>query len=314
MRLSSDYIFHYKQSFDVLLLILQHGFRHSLWMEGIPYKESKQLNFTCCFCDIRPHDAEYHRKCYGNVALALKKEWGVRNGISPVRYIHETSPGVSSTYIALKNMIRGAELFRKMDIAAVIKMYLLSSMLHQKKRLVEGDLERTITNDPTVAVTLTECESQFDSFLESIPTNKGKADFIEFLSNMFERVADLHNELEIRDSFMRAYRENFTPTHGETIKDKILYDEREWRSVRSVIPIEDGSHLPVYQKACTENFLPSNYNLLFGNDDVAYIVVENQDQRGKLAEYLAQNDCLIGAETSASKIVTFDELKKIDRS
>jgi len=312
MRLSSDYIFHYKQSFEVLQLILQSGFRHNLWKEGIPYKESKQLNFICCFCDIRPRDAKYHRKCYGKVAIALKKQWGVRTGISPVRYIHERSPGVSSNYIALKNMFRGAETFRELDTAAVIKMYLLYSMLHQKKLLIEGDFEGTVANDPTDAYALTKRESQFDSFLESIPTNEGKTDFIEFLSNMFERVADLHNELEVRDSFMRAYREDFTPSHGETIKNKILYDEKEWRSVRTVMPKEDGTHLPVYQKACTDKFLPTEYNLLFGNDDVAYIVVETEKQRGDLLAHLGKNDCLIDAKTSAPKVVTFDELEKID--
>lgn len=312
IRLSSDFLFHYKQSFDILLLILKDGFRHNLWTEGIPYKNSKQLNFMSCFCDIRPRDAGYHRQCYGNVAIALKKDWGIRNGISPVRYVHEGSHGVSSNYIALKNMFRKAETFREIDITVTIKMYLLFSMLHQRGRLFEGDIDRSIETDGSLINDLEKAEVQFDSFLKSISATKGGTDFIEFLSNMFERVADLHNELENRDSFMRAYCEDFSPAHGDLIKDKILYDEREWRSVKTVAHIPDGSHLPIYRQACSQKFLPKEYNLTFDNDDVAFIVVENIEHRDLLIDYLKVNECLIDAEASISKIVSFDDLKSID--
>lgn len=105
-RLSSDNLYHFKSNVSVLKSILTYGFRHSLWPETIPYKKSEQNKFMVCFCDIRIEDANYHRQTYGHNAIVLTKEWGKKNGISPVRYIHENSPGILPNYIKSKNRFR----------------------------------------------------------------------------------------------------------------------------------------------------------------------------------------------------------------
>jgi hypothetical protein len=50
--LSSNYLYHYKKDVSVIKLILKKGFRYNIWEENAIFRESKQLNFMVCFCDI----------------------------------------------------------------------------------------------------------------------------------------------------------------------------------------------------------------------------------------------------------------------
>ncbi len=44
-----------------------------------------------CFCDILEKDSKKHSDLYGKYALVMKKEWALKNNISPVTYIHNNS-------------------------------------------------------------------------------------------------------------------------------------------------------------------------------------------------------------------------------
>ena len=105
-RISSDFLFHYKQDINVVKLILEHGFRYSMWDEKVIFRDSVQQNFVVCFCDILADQADYHKLCYGNIAFVLTKEWGIKNDISPIRYIHKSSLGSKENYIKIKNLNR----------------------------------------------------------------------------------------------------------------------------------------------------------------------------------------------------------------
>lgn len=103
-RLSSDSLYTYS-SFENIKLILENGLRHSLNTEKYPYKEFEHKNFIVSFCDILPTQVEYHRSIYGKYGIALSKEWGIRNGVTPVRYIHENSRGAQEKYTKLKRYL-----------------------------------------------------------------------------------------------------------------------------------------------------------------------------------------------------------------
>lgn len=105
-RLSSDFLYHYKRDINDVKLILQYGFQHNMWDEKVIFRDSVQQNFIVCFCDILANQAEYHRKCCGDLSIVLAKEWGIKNNISPVRYVHKSSIGQFPDYIKAKNINR----------------------------------------------------------------------------------------------------------------------------------------------------------------------------------------------------------------
>lgn len=306
-RLSSDFLFHYKHDLSVLKLILQYGFRHSLWSESLPYRMSQQQNFMCCFCDILPSQAGAHRKCYGSYALALTKEWGIRNRVSPVRYIHQNSPGMTADYIALKAMMREATAGRADGIDGLLQRYLVECLMDDAKLLREGSVDKALAADPSVLNRLNDIVLAYNLFLNSL-SEEGQLSFRIFLHSMFNHVIKLHNEVEVRDAFCRAYEGDFEhPTSG-VFPAKILYDEREWRSVRSIEEKPDGSHIALFQNAVIAKFLPPEFNLKFQDDDVVFIIVETEEEKLSLKAFIDDTPCLVDATRSASKIRTFVEL------
>ena len=311
MRLSSDFLFHYKGDFDVVKLILQHGFRHNMWQESLPYNGAKQENFCCSFCDILPEQSAFHQQVYGDYAIALKKEWGIREDISPVRYIHERSPGMTDAYIALKNLNRVSAEARKDGIATHITTYLLSSVLMDKGLLPNGNLQKTLAAAPLFSPLLGQVAAVdhiFNEFVESLSSEDRKLEFFNYLNSLMNRIIELHNELELRDSFLRAYSEDFTHPRSGHFPSKVLYDEREWRSKRTINERPDGSHASEYAQAIKDGFLPPSYNLTFGNDDLEYIIVRTDEEKNLLLEFLRGTTCLVDAIATESKITTFAAL------
>jgi hypothetical protein len=164
-RLSSDLLFHYT-NLDAICPILQGGFRHGLSKkESLPHPLRQwQMNFNCCFCDLLPEQAGEHQRRYGDHALALTKDWGIANEISPVRYIHERSPGMKSSYLSLENLFRSSrDIPNNAEVAVqdltpeekqakqnVRRMhgYLLLSLLYDEKLVQSGDFEAALRENP----------------------------------------------------------------------------------------------------------------------------------------------------------------------
>ena len=296
-RLSSDNLYHFKQNPRVVESILSNGFRHNLWPEMIPYKTSEQHNFLVCFCDIKIEEATYHRSVYGNNALVLTKDWGMRNGVSPVRYVHEESPGLSASYIRMKNR------FREMRGAAEDHPDTLTMHYAIQARLQQEGL---LTHD-TLAVDIVALGSRWDveeeKFTAIFDAIKGTANYTElaaYLRSLTARIADLHNELERRDALMRVYKGDFSTTTGGTIKDKILYDEREWRSVK----FPDKAD---YVQGVTNKHLPPKYNLTFTDADILAILCQDQQTLDSLKSYIESNTILTDKDKTIAKLRLIDE-------
>jgi len=308
-RLSSDLLFHYKRDFDVLKLILQYGFRHSLWRESLPFGGSKQLNFMCCFCDILPAQASAHKMCYGEYAIALTKEWGIRNGISPVRYVHSSSPGMNAKYTELKKMHRHASDFRSVGHSEYFKMYLIPSLLLDEGKLKGGSYVQTLRADPSLLATAINLEKEFDDLSADLSDSQ-RLIFYKALNVMLNRISELHNELESRDAFVRAYQEDFIHPESGLFPDKVLYDEREWRSIRMIEEKKDGSHKAAFTTALESKFLPPDYNLTFSEADLVHIVVKTDAEKVEIINFISRETCKITSSVAASKICTFAELEQ----
>jgi len=305
-RLSSDYLFHYKADFEVVKAILQNGFRHSLWSESLPYKHYEQHNFLCSFCDILPWQASYHRKCYGQYAIALTKEWGIRSGISPVRYLHDGSPGVSDEYIALKNLNRKAGEERNNGIVTYLQAYLLMSKMQDDGVLKLG-VGTTLLEDLCFESKQAEEIATFNTFVSGLPNDDSRLCFYNYLNVFLNRIIKLNNELEKRDAFCRVYKGDFEHPISGLTPGKILYDEREWRSIRMIEESIDGSHVKKREMAHRDKFLPPEFNLKFTDDDLQYIIVENDSEISDIQRFIETNVCLVSPSARA-KIVTFESL------
>jgi hypothetical protein len=65
------------------------------------------------FCDLtimQLSTDSIHRKSFGEFGIGLKKDWGTRNGVSPVMYVHKESQQTKRLYWLIKSL---KELHRK---------------------------------------------------------------------------------------------------------------------------------------------------------------------------------------------------------
>ena len=281
-----------------------------MWEETLPYREAKQQNFICSFCDILPAQADYHRECYGKHALGLTKTWGIKQNIAPVRYVHETSVGVSSQYQSLKLLFRSVREVGRDNQSELLAAMACFRKLYDAGVVPSGNFARLLEVDPYLVSQCDAADKSFVSVIQRIPAGDQR-EVLEYLYGLFHQVVDLHNELENRDAFVRAYKEDFTPSGGQTIIGKVLYDEREWRSVKMIGQSVDGSHDRELAEAIANKYLPVKYNLSFRASDLQWVAVENETDKKTILDFLAGNRCLVSGEDLKDKLVTFEELERM---
>jgi len=100
-NISSSVLFHFTSSLANLKSILENGFYPRYCPEysyGSKQGHAASKNLPpltavpmVCFCDLPLALIKFHLKAYGEFGIGLTKEWGIRNGLSPVFYIHEQS-------------------------------------------------------------------------------------------------------------------------------------------------------------------------------------------------------------------------------
>ena len=146
-----------------------------------------------CFCDIPLGQIDQHVKTYGKYGLGMSKEWAMKNGITPVRYIHRGSPEMND------------------DFANVVKKA-LNEALKEGKTFSEKyaeiiskgiDVETDFTNIPERTKNLLVC-------LDEIATQ-----YNEFFDKNFSPYLKVYEG-------DRSKKKNIVR----------FYNEREWRSVR----------------------------------------------------------------------------------
>lgn len=94
--ISSNLLFHFTKSADVLISILENGFWPMTAKEDIsfmmPNYEKVEVGIPMvCFTDVPIELTNEHRKQYGEYGIGLKKEWGIKKGLNPICYIIKNS-------------------------------------------------------------------------------------------------------------------------------------------------------------------------------------------------------------------------------
>jgi hypothetical protein len=124
-----------------------------------------------------------------------------------------------------------------------------------------------------------------------------------FILKLRQRIADLHHYLEIRDPFQRNYKEDFTcPNSGQIISDKVLYDEREWRSCNTTHLPEDVVSLESDSGIILKGFLTDKHNLKFTDEDLIEIKLDNIELKDELFNFLKGNSTKLDTDLTMDKI------------
>jgi hypothetical protein len=93
MRLTSDTLFHFTTKLKDLESILINKFKLSYCKEEIHFSKTKSESYfpMVTFCDIPLSLAKDHIRKYGNYAIGLSKDWGIKNKLNPVIYVEKNS-------------------------------------------------------------------------------------------------------------------------------------------------------------------------------------------------------------------------------
>lgn len=299
-RLSSDFLYTYTTKLENIKLMLKHGIRHSLNREKLPYKNSEQHNFIVCFCDILPEQADYHKSIYGSYSIAFTKEWGIKNGISPLRYIHKNSLGATADYVQIKNDNRTA----RATLQDGNQVDYFQSLVFFRKAREKGLFKKDSISEEIENNELKDYMGKFDTEYDNIKNQVGdenlKVIFNKLILPIIHSLELVIDELEKRDAFVRIYQGEF-----RGIPNKILYDEREWRSVKFITEAEEKANPGLNERCRKDGFLPENYNLKFVADDIHAILVETEFEKDEIKKYIEDElPSLKGIET---KVTTFSE-------
>jgi hypothetical protein len=84
-----NHIVHYNDNFEIVLKILKNGFAPSYCDEKIG--DFEYYIPMVSFCNIPLRDVNLYMR-YGKYGIGMSLNWALRNSISPVVYIHETTP------------------------------------------------------------------------------------------------------------------------------------------------------------------------------------------------------------------------------
>jgi hypothetical protein len=99
VTISSNTLFHFTNKIGNVINILENEFMPHFCLEDLSFmlhsispKEKLEIAIPMvCFCDIPLSQARTHMGNYGNYGIGLKKEWGMKNKISPILYAHDNS-------------------------------------------------------------------------------------------------------------------------------------------------------------------------------------------------------------------------------
>src|ERR1700733_1801735 len=261
--LSSNYLYHYTKSFQALKSILLTGFRYHLIKEDLQYDDpsvTTQSAFVSCFCDLLPSDAARHRSVYGSYGIALRKEWGMRNSITPVRYVHKNSAGLSKEYMAIRSI--WSRLQENPDAnEAFLKLIPLSSVYRPDNSSTPLIELRDLTDQ--------ECAVAIADRIALTELIKKNPHMTRAFNGLMMWVTKLHGELQQRDSLLRIHD---------------FYDESEWRAVFQFPWADVGT--PDYLEAINTGWASDSRNLRFSDSDVTELIVVDENELAQLSEYL----------------------------
>lgn len=205
---NNNSLFHYTPLFEKLKSILSVGFRFNILQEELPLPGPPPLEqfisyqfewYAICFCDIPLDLAREHKEQYGSYCIGLTKEWAIKNGVTPIRYVHKNSPDLNDTF---KNSFRFLD-FAKNHNNSIIKM--LADNLKSENQLNNNFNVEDLFNYSSEAKV-----------------------FLSLIDSYFK---DLCNYIIDGSGYWRLYSGLWKDRASGQAVERLFYDEREWRAL-----------------------------------------------------------------------------------
>jgi len=118
MTISSNTLFHFCPTLDILLKIISGGFHPTYCWEVIRATKKRSLSAgvpMISFCDIPLTKVCDHNEQYGKYGIGMSMEWADAKGLNPILYLHSNSM-LSQSLLNLGDFILKAEKQYKDDI------------------------------------------------------------------------------------------------------------------------------------------------------------------------------------------------------
>jgi hypothetical protein len=256
--ISANTLFHFTPTRENLLSILTHKFyvRYSLEIfDTILEEEGSELVIPMtCFCDIPLSQIKNHTKAYGNYAIGLSKDWGIKNKVSPVHY---TYPG-STTSEILKSFTGQIERF--FDVA---------------ENKDSNDKNNYLNQLPEDIKNFVEIEKLKDSF------------------KVGEKVLKIQEQLAHFLRFVKPYEGKIFRNGEYSEKLQNFYEEREWRfvpekEILKKLDAKDSYKSDFFKDAVKKRYinmkLASKIKLEFEPNDVRFIIVKHDSEIPKFLD------------------------------
>lgn len=144
MNISANTLFHFTKDINTIVSILETKFYPRLCLEDtvIPYFPIRLAIPMVCFCDIPLSQIADHTSKYGNYAIGIKKDWAIKQGVTPVLYVHENSL-ISNTIISEMREL-GKKKAPEEDITAKVMKYIDTICLMKRYQGFDDRLKRDI--------------------------------------------------------------------------------------------------------------------------------------------------------------------------
>ena len=213
MQLSSTSLFHFTPKFESVLGILLKGFKYCNLREELPFGplsssifssiadviQYQQFVKAICFCDIPLSLVSDHINQYGRYFIGMSKEWGMKKGVTPIRYIHFDSPDIKDdTY---RILTQGIQILQKFG-GSMSK--LIATFLYETRQINNVNDEVFDNLPPDVSRMISEMDEQY----------------IRIVKHTIHSMA-----------FLRIHRGEWEDRATGQIVERNFYDEREWRAV-----------------------------------------------------------------------------------
>jgi hypothetical protein len=112
MPISTNTVFHFTNSFENIVSILENNFRPHFCLEDLTVVMPDRIHEAdlvfaipmICFCDIPLSQATPHLKRYGQYGIGLSKRWAIQAGLCPVLYIIQNSPLASKLFSIISKL------------------------------------------------------------------------------------------------------------------------------------------------------------------------------------------------------------------
>lgn len=111
MVVCSNTLFQFTGNIGTIVKILQSGGFWPRYCIEFGWRERLKCDFAvpqCCFCDIPFSAIQNHMTFYGDYGIGMTKDWGIKNGLSPVMYVISSSHFVK-TINAIRQAAKGVE-------------------------------------------------------------------------------------------------------------------------------------------------------------------------------------------------------------